>query len=433
MVIFAPMKSGHIWSLLGLLMLFPPPALSAQQADNRERCREELLARGFSVADIEGPEPCRSLATVIMEATTAQAWLDPSDLHPTAAGNAAPAGTGAQGSAVPTVQPTPVAAAMIAAVARDSGQDAMTSISINPATLTTSTGDKEALARLARLADITVVFPVSGLDEDEDGRIDYAGVRARINFTASSQASELLSRVNDRLTNILRNELTLVNSLNDVLLRAPNPRACARHLMGEETAERGAVAVCGVEPSLLVEGAQYQAFRNAAAAAREEADAKYIGLDLRFDYGDPSLGRVPNPFGTALLAGLGFGRQFNTSVTGATSGLRGRLGARYIDLPEAALSDFQWDGGIAYQIGRVMESQRLELSAGFEFRYSEAEESTDILGTRFAEFQLALQVPLANTSSLAVFISAPLMGDNSPTLSVSGNWQHLLSGLLPGQ
>jgi hypothetical protein len=425
------MTGVRTWCLCALLSVLPLSTLYAQQTGNRERCSAALLARGFAPADVAGPEPCLALAQVIMEVATAKAWIDPHDLQPTAAGNAAPAGTGAQASAVPTVQPTPVAAAFIATVARDSGQDAITSISINPATLVTSTSDKETLARLGRLADVTVFFPVNGLDEDEDGRIDYAGVRARINFTASSQASELTASA--RLIDILRNELTLVNSLNEVLLDAPDPGACALHLTGEETAEGGAVAVCGAEPSLIVDEKAYAAFRRAAAAAREEADAKYIGLDLRLDYGDPSFGKVRNADGTALLAGLGFGRRFDASVTDATSGLRGRVGVRYVTLRDTALSDFQFDGGIAYQIGRVMQSQRLELSAGIEFRYSGTEENTEILRTRFAEFRAALQVPLANTSSVAVSLSAPLMGEIGPTLSVSGNWQHLLAGLLSGQ
>ncbi|HET9440635.1 MAG TPA: hypothetical protein VFO52_10715, partial [Longimicrobiales bacterium] len=101
-------------------------------------------------------------------------------------------------------------------------------------------------------------------------------------------------------------------------------------------------------------------------------------------------------------------------------------------LRDTSLSDFQIDGGIAYELGRVMQSQRLELSAGVEFRYSGKEEDTEILRTRFAEFRAALKVPLANSSSIALSLSAPLMGEISPTLSVGGNWQQLLAGLMPG-
>ncbi|HEY0673495.1 MAG TPA: hypothetical protein VGD27_14550 [Longimicrobiales bacterium] len=404
----------------------------AQQTNNNERCRAALLARGMRAGDISPNQPCFSLATAIMDMRTAKAWIDPRDLQPSAAGNAAPAGTAAQASAVPTVQPTPVAAATIAAVAQDSGQETITAISINPATLFSTSGDKETLARLARLADVSVFFPVSGLDQDEDGKLDYAGVRARINFTASSQASGLLERVNERLLAILHNELALVNSLNGVLLAAPDPGACAQHLMGEESADGGAAAVCGVEPELMVDESTYAAFRRASAAAREAADAKYLGLDLRFDYGDPSFGKVRNAYGTALQAGLGFGRRFNPSVSAASSGLRGRLGVRYVELRDTSLTDFQIDGGIAYELGRVMQSQRLELSAGVEFRYSGKDEDTEILRTRFAEFRAALKVPLANSSSIALSLSAPLMGEISPTLAVGGNWQQLLAGLMSG-
>jgi len=277
-----------------------------------------------------------------------------------------------------------------------------------------------------------VFFPVSSLDHNKDGKIDYAGARARINFTAGAQASTFLTRVNDALLGILRSELTLVNRVDSLLQNAPDPAKCARQLMGE-SASAGTLASCGAEPSLLIDERRYAEFRQAAAAAREEADAKFLGLDLRFDYGDPSFGKIRNAAGTALQGGLGFGRRFNPSAVRATTGLRGRMGVRFVTLRDTAMSDWQLDGGVAFETGRVMQSQRLELSAGFEFRYSGEEQNSEMLRTRFAEFRAAANVPLANSSSVALSFSAPLMGGVSPSLSISGNWQQLLAGLIGHQ
>src|SRR5687768_2348531 len=263
MVVLARMipPRARTFCMLALLpFTFPNHAISQQT--NNNRCRVELIRRGSSASEIPQDNACFVLGVAVVDAMAANAWLEPRDIQPSGAGNATPAGTPAQSSAVPTVQPTAVAAAAFAAVAQDSGAESITSISINPATLFSSEGDVQGLARLARLADITVFFPVSSLDHNKDGKIDYAGARARINFTAGAQASTFLTRVNDALLGILRSELTLVNRVDSLLQNAPDPAKCARQLMGE-SASAGTLASCGAEPSLLIDERRYAEFRQA--------------------------------------------------------------------------------------------------------------------------------------------------------------------------
>ncbi len=157
----------------------------------------------------------------------------------------------------------------------------------------------------------------------------------------------------------------------------------------------------------------------------------YLGLDIRFDVGDQSLGKIENAAATALQAGVGFGRRFNPTSTGASTGMRGRIAARYVSLRDTSLTDWQVDGGISIESARVIEAQRIELSLGIEFRYSGNRDAEEILRTRFAEARAGLFVPIAGTTGIGMSISAPLMGKISPTLSVSANWQQLLDAIRP--
>jgi hypothetical protein len=153
-------------------------------------------------------------------------------------------------------------------------------------------------------------------------------------------------------------------------------------------------------------------------------------LDIRFDVGDPTFGKVRNARATSVLGGLAFGRRFDPTASRATAGVRGRLAARYVNLSDTTLVDWQLDGGLALEASRLIDTQRLEISAGVEFRYSGKHESTDILRTRYAELKAGIVVPILGATSIALTGSAPLVGDISPTLSVSMNWQQLLAQAL---
>jgi hypothetical protein len=425
-----PSRLVTISALVPMLMTAGAESVAAQQQNNA-RCRAVLLDREFITSNDSVADPCFVLANAIVTDLSAKAWLEQRDMQSSGSGSAAPAGTPAQAGAVPTIQPTPLASATLAAVAQDSGANVITAVSINPAMLFSSTTDPDEVARLSRLLDLTVFFPVDRLDSDGDGRLDYGGARIRVNLTASSQASALQRNVRQRLTAIVRNELLMANAVADVLRTAPDPQACAVDLTREEAAAADILATCGADVSRHVDDAAHAALRRAAAAAREEADARYVGLDLRFDSGDPSLGRIRNAAATALQGGVGFGRRFNPVAIGASAGIRGRLGVRYVTMRDTTLSDWQLDGGLALETARLMESQRLELSAGFEFRYSGNREASDILRTRYAEFRAGVVVPIAGSTGIAMSMSVPLMGDVSPVLSLSGNWQQLLAARIP--
>jgi hypothetical protein len=316
----------------------------------------------------------------------------------------------------------------MASVANDSGSAALTSVSINPAMLFSATDDPAEIARLSRLADVTVFFPVDGLDQNKDGRLDYGGIRVRLNLSAGAQAATLQD-VARQATKQLVGELSVVNAIRDVLAKAPDPGKCAAALTTAAATPTTITEACGTSIGLRIDDEGYALLRKAAAKARAEADARYFGLDLRFDTGDPTLGKVRNAAGTALVAGLAFGRRFDPASSGASSGIRGRIGVRHVALRDTAVVDWQMDGGLAWEAVRVSGEQRLEMNLGLEFRASGNRTAVRVLQTRYVELRAGIIVPIAGATNIAVSFSTPMLGDTSPTLAVSANWQQLLGAL----
>jgi hypothetical protein len=98
-------------------------------------------------------------------------------------------GTPAQGHSIPGVQPAGVASGTIAALGTRAGQDAIAALSVNPAVLFLAEAATEQLARLSRLADVTVFIPISSVTTEDtptgtdEGKLRYFGTRVRLNFT----------------------------------------------------------------------------------------------------------------------------------------------------------------------------------------------------------------------------------------------------------
>jgi hypothetical protein len=164
------------------------------------------------------------------------------------------------------------------------------------------------------------------------------------------------------------------------------------------------------------------------ADARAEADSKYFGLDLRFDFGDPTLGAVANARATSIDVGLAWGQQFlGAHPTEASIGLKARGGARYTHLSDIEGTSYAFDGGFGFEGRRPLEQgQLITASTGFEFRYGGEDGAEEQLQTNYTVFRAALAVPLAGMTGLTLAVAAPIDGPISPALSVSFNWGLLL-------
>src|SRR5207244_4398341 len=108
------------------------------------------------------------------------------------------------------------------------------------------------------------------------------------------------------------------NRIDTLLRAAPDPGGCATQLETVTATADDVREKCGSTLHVVLDTTAYAALRRSAAAAREEADARYWGMDLRFDTGDPSFGKIHNAAGTSVAGGLGFGRRFDPTITGSS-------------------------------------------------------------------------------------------------------------------
>jgi hypothetical protein len=420
MVIFRPLVLA---ALAGSAFTVPV------QAQNSARCRVAATSREFPASRLVAGEECRQLAGIVVDSITNKFWVSPRDVEPSVPGSAAPAGSPAQGEAVPTIQPVALAATSLATVGTDAGSDAIAAITINPSTLFGRQGDPRAVAQAARFTDVTVFLPISGIDQNKDGRPDYLGVRVRLNLSAASQASALMKGFEAAVGRVMLDENARVIALTKTFEEAPDPQACAAALTSETGDTRDA---CGVDVAMELEPRAYAEMRRLGARIREEADARYVGLDLRVDVGDPTLGAVPKAAGTALVAGLGFGRRFGAGGEGPSGGIKGRLGVRYVSLRDTSATDWQADGGLGFELMRPLGQQRIQMSAGVEFRFGRDRGADSLFQTRYLMVRGALSVPVSTIADLTVSFGTPLMGDVSPTLAVAFDWRLLLDALSRG-
>lgn len=347
------------------------------------------------------------------------------------------AGTVAQSSAVPAVMPAGVAAGTIAAVGTNGGQDALAAISINPAVWFIADTATRALAKASRVADVTLLIPVSGItmtpsDEAPEAKsLRYFGARVRLNFHGLSAGDAVWTTVRNELRRDIERQGQSVEAIERVLTTTSDVTACATALHDGPSAE--VEEACGASVDLRVDELGRQRLRNALAQARRLADAKYFGLDLRFDSGDPTLGAVADSRGTYLFAGLAMGRRFGGATDAAPSpnstGVQLRLGVRHAKLDGVAAADFAVDAGAGLEFVRSVGDDEVTVTAGVEGRWSrDAEALAERLQTNMAVARLSLSLPLTAGHAVSVSTSLPLSGDVSPTMSVSFNWALLLPG-----
>ena len=426
------MRRGYLAVLLvGAL----PATLRAQDPAREAECAS-VLQRLFAITAAARSQ-CQQLATKLVT-DQVEAWdarvikgsIPPGVLQPKGEGEAQPAGSPAQTEAVPTVQPTGLASASVAVAGSQAGTDAITSVSLNPAILFGGS-DQERVAKWSRFSDVTLFFPITDAGNNAAGALDYFGVRLRVNMTGLTVGDELLKDAVAAFRDALGAEGKLIGRLTPVLQATTSVERCALAIQQSGFGERA--GDCDSDFVIELSPTVHERLRDRLAAARKKADSRYLGLDLRLDTGDPTLGAVPGSDVTALQAGVAFGRRFlRNDIHTTTIGVRSRLGARYIE-PALPGADVTWalDGGFGFEAGRLLETdQDLRLTGGLEFRYSNSSEAERAaLQTDFLTFRMSLNLPLAGGAGLAVGLSAPVAGDVDPSLTFNVNWGVLLPGL----
>jgi hypothetical protein len=220
----------------------------------------------------------------------------------------------------------------------------------------------------------------------------------------------------------------MVNDVIAALQRSRDVDACAAALVAARGSAATVTRRCDGAVDLEADPEVYAEMRSRIAEAREEADSRYLGLDVRADLGDPTLSGLVPARTRSLTAGLAAGRRILSGATGGTSaGFRARAGLRYVGLPDSGPTSFAFDGGLGFELNRPLEGQApISASAGLEFRYGGESADETRLQTNYTVFRFALNVPVAGGAGVSVGVSAPIDGHISPTLTVNFNWSLLL-------
>lgn len=424
-----------------MLLQLPLGALHAQTKPTDQTCHDVALANG-GPPNQPVPRSCFALAVFVSATAPSIAeevarmfpissLVAPRDLQQKDASGAALSGTPAQGQATPGVLPAGVASGTIAAVGTRSGNQAIAAIGVNPVALFLADAASRNLARYSRFSDVTFFVPVSSLSStspstDSTVKPKYFGARIRLNFTGISSGDAIWNRSDDLARNFMRRQAANVSTVQQVLESAPNLDACVKALLAP-AANMSLQGSCGRTIALTVDTAEAMEMRREVAAIVRKADSKYLGLDLRVDVGDPTLGELQNAGGTFLFAGLAAGRRMDMSVS--TVGVRTRLGLRHAALDSAAQAAMSGEADVGVEFIRRIDEQELNLSVGVESRFGNSNLETTQFQTNYAKLRGTLQLPLGSSNSVAVNFGFPIYGTNvSPTLSVNLNLGLLMSG-----
>ena len=89
----------------------------------------------------------------------------------------------------------------------------------------------------------------------------------------------------------------------------------------------------------------YGDLSRALSAVREKADSRYWGLDLRADFGDPTLGQVTDASGKFYFVGAAIGRRIGGGDGLSPLGYRARGGLRVASLDQPDTTHLAFEGG----------------------------------------------------------------------------------------
>lgn len=312
-------------------------------------------------------------------------------------------GSAAQTDPVESIQPISLAGGALTLAGTRSGTKGVGTITVNPLALT-----KPEDAALGRVFDLTVSAPFD-LDGGTGQDQRYFSTRLRVNATAPISAA----RLNRALKSFAVAEGKLADDLESVLERAPNAKACAVSVLKTRKVTKEA---CGETlTSEYVRQLHDVAYAEVAAAQRA-ADAYYVGIDARFDTGDPTGTVIVGDKGTHLLGAAAAGVRVPLGSGLWDFELRGRVGGDYFkSRDDAAGTDpkpvFSVDWGAALILsGRLQElaKQRMAFGIGVEGRHAGSSANDVLAPTNYANLNLMAVVPATSGGDIGLSFSIPV-------------------------
>jgi hypothetical protein len=372
-----------------------------------------LLAKGLCAANVKTCDTLASLLTAGFDASSIGSVVAARRSEEAAIAKtiAAPdrqtsnnkSGSDAQTDPVEAIQPITLAGGTLALSGTKSGTKGVGVITVNPLAL--AAPDDNVAGRMLDLA-VSAPFDFDqGTNEDRR----YLSVRLRANLTAPVSAADLQQKVKNWLEESGRR----ADALNKILAQAKSVRKCAEYV-----ARTNQVSAEACDQAL--DATELAKARKAAydeiETARRAADRYYLGIDARFDTGDPTGPETIGDKGTHLLGGLAAGVRIPQSKTWDWE-LRGRAAGDYFasrDDGDGSRPDpvYSFDWGAAFILsghvaGRL--KQRLAFGVGVEGRHA-ASDREDALETPtdFANLNVMAVVPVASGGDFGLALSVPL-------------------------
>lgn len=330
-----------------------------------------------------------------------------------------------QASSVPSVLPTPNAGATVSASGTPGGPELITEIRFNPLALAASNAEDEAY--YSRVSDVRLLLPVSSVSAPSSIRdFQYAGVRVLVNMAgigvlSTPSGEKVYQEAQKAALKVQQSSGETLQVLLRLLETAPDLPACANALQKGD--EPGMEKACGGKVSMDTVILDNKDFLEAVEKARIQADSNYWGLDLRGDFGDPTLSGDATKRGTYLSASVAGGSAFIEGDRYLQP--RWRVGATYAYPRSTRVANYSLDAALGFELGVVRRSQRVKANIGIEARVSKEDAQGD---TNFYIFNVGLTVPTTQTTSVSVGLSLPLSGDRPTLLTLGGDFSLLFGG-----
>lgn len=311
-------------------------------------------------------------------------------------------GSGAQLDPVESMQPITLAGGALTLSGSPSGSKGVGTISVNPLAIAMPTD-----VRAGRFADLSVSAPfeLAGSSGNKD---PYVSARLRVNIAGPFNAAELQSHVNAWLSA----SGVYADDLEKVFLNAKDVKACAAYVAVNH---RAGLSACAQDlNSSGVRKAREEAFA-AMVVARRAADRHYLGVDARFDTGDPTGPAIGHDRGDHWLGGFAGGTRIPAGNLWDWE-LRARAGLDYFRSREPAddnkkpVGSFDWGGALLFS-GRLQEAskQRLAFGLGAEGRHAwKDDENAKRSPTNYVMLNLMAVVPALTGGDLGLALGIPL-------------------------
>ncbi|HVY28807.1 MAG TPA: hypothetical protein VHB79_19760 [Polyangiaceae bacterium] len=311
-------------------------------------------------------------------------------------------GSSAQLDPVESIQPITLAGGAFTLAGTRSGSKGVGTVSVNPLALALPTNVKAA-----RLVDLSVSAPfdLSGSSGNDD---PYISTRLRLNIAGPFMASELQTAFDAWL----KASGAYADKLQNVLLHAKDVKRCVEYIAQNHRAEASACEqnVASSDVRALREKAY-----SAMAKVRREADSFYLGIDGRFDTGDPTGPTVKGDFGNHVLGGIAGGGRIPVGTLWDVE-LRGRVAGDVFKSREPVpggnepVGSFDWGAAVILS-GRLKESakQRLAFGVGAEGRHAFSDsEAAKNSPTNYVLLNLMTVVPALSGGDIGLALGVPL-------------------------